>query len=147
KADGLKGARIGVPQEYWATLSAEQNAIGQAALQVMRDMGATVVNVSIASFAQLNAFSSSVLQYEFHRDLDTYLTSRGPNSPMKTLEDIIAYNKAHPDVALKYGQVLAINSQNTDLYGAQPQYMADRATDLQLAKVQGLDAAIDGNNL
>jgi len=147
KADGLKGARIGVPQEYWATISAEQNAIGQAALQTMRNLGATVVNVSIPSFAQLNAFSSSVLQYEFKRDLDTYLASRGANSPIKTLADIIAYNSAHSDVALKYGQVLALASQNTDLYAAEPQYIADRATDLQLAKVQGIDAAIDSNNL
>jgi amidase len=147
KADGLKGARIGVPQEYWATISAEQNVIGQAALQTMRNLGATVVNVSIPSFAQLNAFSSSVLQYEFKRDLDTYLASRGANSPIKTLADIIAYNSAHSDVALKYGQVLALASQNTDLYAAEPQYVADRATDLQLAKVQGIDAAIDGNNL
>jgi len=147
KADGLNGARIGVPQEYWATLSAEQNAIGQAALQVMRNQGATVVNVSIASFAQLNAFSSSVLQYEFKRDLDTYLASRGPASPIKTLADVIAYNNAHADAALKYGQVLALASQATDLYAAEPQYIADRAMDLQLAKVQGIDAAIDGNNL
>ncbi|SPF31953.1 Amidase (modular protein) [Candidatus Sulfopaludibacter sp. SbA4] len=147
RADGLNGARIGVPQEYWATLSAEQNAIGQAALQVMRNMGATVVNVSIASFAQLNAFSSSVLQYEFKRDLDTYLASRGPTSPIKTLADVIAYNSAHAAVALKYGQVLALASQATDLYAAEPQYISDRAMDLQLAKVQGIDAAIDGNNL
>jgi amidase len=147
KADGLNGARIGVPQEYWATLSAEQNAIGQAALQVMRNLGATVVNVSIPSFAQLNAFSSSVLQYEFKRDLDTYLASRGATSPIKTLADVIAYNSAHADVALKYGQVLALASQATDLYGKEPQYVADRATDLQLAKVQGIDAAIDTNNL
>jgi len=106
-----------------------------------------VVNVSIASFAQLNAFSSSVLQYEFKRDLDTYLASRGPTSPIKTLADVIAYNSAHAAVALKYGQVLALASQATDLYAAEPQYISDRAMDLQLAKVQGIDAAIDGNNL
>jgi amidase len=147
KADGLKGATIGVPMEYWASLNAEQNAIGQAALQVMRNLGATVVNVSIPSFAKLNAFSSSVLQYEFKRDLDTYLASRGPSSPIKTLADVIAYNSAHPDAALKYGQVLALASQNTDLYTAEPQYVADRANDLLLAKVQGIDAAIDANNL
>jgi len=147
KSDALNGARIGVPMEYWATLSAEQNAIGQAALQVMRNLGATVVNVSIASFAALNAFSSSVLQYEFKRDLDTYLASRGPASPIQTLADVIAYNNAHAATALKYGQVLALASQATDLYAAEPQYIADRAMDLQLAKVQGLDAAIDANNL
>src|SRR5260370_13130270 len=50
KGDGLNGARIGVPKEYWATISAEHNAIGQAALQVIRDLGATVVELSIPSF-------------------------------------------------------------------------------------------------
>src|SRR6266849_3992918 len=42
KAGALQGARIGVPRQYWpATLNAEQQAIGQKAFQLMRDMGAT----------------------------------------------------------------------------------------------------------
>ena len=148
KADALKGARIGIPNQYWpTTLNAEQQAIGQAAFQTMRNLGAEVVNVDIASFTALNQFSSSVLQYEFKRDLDTYLASRGAASPIKTLADVIAYNSAHSDVALKYGQVLALASQATDLYGAEPQYVSDRATDLMLAKVQGIDATMDANNL
>ena len=60
---------------------------------------------------------------------------------------MIAYNSAHPDTALKYGQVLAIQSQALDLYGDEPKYISDRATDLQLAKVQGIDATMDSNNL
>lgn len=148
KTDGLKGARIGVPRQYWpANLNAEQLAIGQDAFQTMRDLGATVIDVDIASFAQLNAFSSSVLSYEFKRDLNTYLATRGPNSPIKSLADVIAYNNAHADTALKYGQVLAMQSQALDLYGDEPKYVADRAMDLQLAKVQGIDATMDSNNL
>jgi amidase len=148
KAGALQGARIGVPRQYWpSTLNAEQLAIGQKAFQLMRDMGAQVIDVDIASFTQLNAFSSSVLNYEFKRDLNTYLATRGPNSPIKSLADVIAYNSAHADVALKYGQVLALQSQALDLYGDEPKYIADRSTDLMLAKVQGIDATMDQNHL
>jgi amidase len=148
KAGALQGARIGVPRQYWpTTLNAEQQAIGQKAFQLMRDMGATVIDVDIASFTQLSAFSSSVLNYEFKRDLNTYLATRGPNSPIKSLADVIAYNSAHADVALKYGQVLAIQSQALDLYGDEPKYISDRSTDLMLAKVQGIDATMDQNHL
>ena len=144
----LRITRIGVPNQYWPTnLNAEQQAIGQNAFQMMRNLGATVINVDITSFAQLNAFSSSVLNYEFKRDLNTYLAGRAPNSPIKSLADVIAYNSAHADVALKYGQVLALQSQALDLYGDEPKYIADRAMDLQLAKVQGIDATMDSNNL
>ena len=147
RKDALAGARIGVPNQYWATRTAEEMAIGQAAFQAMRNLGATVINIDIDSFTQLNAFNSSVLSYEFKRDLNTYLATRGPNSSIKTLADVIAYNSAHSDAALKYGQVLALASDALDLFGDEPKYIADRSTDLMLAKVQGIDAAMDKNNL
>ncbi len=34
---------------------------------------------------------------------------------MKTLADVIAYNNAHADDALKYGQASALQSEATDL--------------------------------
>ena len=147
RADALSGTRLGVPRQYWATRTAEEQAIAQDSFDVMRKLGAEVIDVDIDSFTQLNAFSSSVLNYEFKRDLNTYLATRGPASPIKTLADVIAYNNAHADVALKYGQVLALQSDALDLFGAEPQYVADRAMDLQLAKVQGIDATMDKNNL
>jgi amidase len=147
KADGLSGARLGVPAEYWNTLTGEQLAIAQNALNVMRAQGATIVDCSIASFSQLNGFPSSVLSYEFKRDLNAYLATLGPNAETKTLADVIAYNDTHADVALKYGQTLALASQALDLYGAEPRYIADRALDLQLAKVQGIDATLSANQL
>jgi amidase len=147
KANGLNGKRLGVPAEYWSTLTGEQLAIAQNALSVMQAQGATIVNCSIATFSQLNAFSSSVLPYEFKRDLDAYLATLGPDAETKSLADVIAYNNAHAGVALKYGQTLALASQALDLYSAEPQYIADRAQDLQLAKVQGIDATMSANQL
>ena len=147
KADALNGARIGIARQYWNGLRDEQSALGVRALEVMRAQGAEVIEVEIPSFSQLNSHSSSVLSYEFKRDLNAYLATRASASPIRTLADVIASNSAHGDVALKYGQTLAVTSNAIDLYAAQPKYIADRATDMRLAKVEGLDAAIDQNKL
>ena len=76
KADALAGTRLGVPRQYWATRTAEEQAIAQDSFDVMRKLGAEVIDVDIDSFTQLNAFSSSVLNYEFKRDPNTYLATR-----------------------------------------------------------------------
>lgn len=147
KTDALSGARIGIARQYWNNVNLEQKAIGDRAFEVMRSLGAELVDVNFESFTELNAFSSSVLNYEFKRDLNAYLATRGPSTPVKTLGDVIVFNSAHPDVAVKYGQMLALQSESLDLYAAEPQYVADRANDLKLAKVQGIDATMDTNKL
>lgn len=148
RADGLRGARIGVPRApYWNNLTVEQRAISERALDAMRAAGAIVVDIEIPSAAALAAFASSVLRYEFKRDLNAYLATLGPNAPVRTLADVIAFNDRNAAVALKYGQTLAIASQATDLEGFRVQYEADRAQDIRLARVEGIDAAFTANNL
>ena len=147
KADAFAGARIGIPRQYWNTRSPEERALGERAFDVMRRLGAEVFDVEIASFTELSASSSSVLAYEFKRDLNTYLANRGPGAAIKTLTDVIAFNKAHREAGLKYGQTLAITSDAMDLYAAGPKYVADRANDLRLAKVEGIDATMNKNGL
>lgn len=147
--DALKGARIGVPKEFFWTagVSEEQVAIAEAALAVMESLGAEIVEADIPT---VPLPGSSVLSYEFKRDLNAYLASLGPDAPVKTLADVIAFNAANPEVALKYGQVLALRSQERDLSPDSPdtlQYLADRAQDLLLAGEQGIDAYIDSNDL
>ena len=47
-----------------------------------------------------------VLFYEFKRDLNAYLAHLGPGAPMKTLADVIAFNEANPQEAIKFGQTI-----------------------------------------
>src|SRR5262245_12408526 len=81
---------------------------------------------------------STVLLYGFKRDLNAYLASLGPGAPVHTLLDVIAYNHAHAPESIKYGQVLAIES---DLFDIAPgsadtlRYQNDRAIDLALCRV------------
>ena len=149
--DALQGSRIGVPKAfYWNPLSPEEVAIAEAALQQLEALGAELVFEEIATIDELSTFSSSVLTYEFKRDLNAYLASLGPDAPVKTLAEVLAFNEANPAVALKYGQTRAAAAEAKDISPDSPdtlQYLADRATDLRLAKEEGLDAYIDTYDL
>jgi len=148
KLDGLQGTRIGIPRDYfWDNLTTEQQEIVESAITKMESLGATVIGTDIPTARELAAFNSSVLSYEFKRDLDAYLSSLGPNAPVKSLADVIAFNNAHPQTALKYGQTLALASEAIDLDQDQPKYLADRATDLRLAKDEGIDYVINQYSL
>ncbi len=143
--DSLEGARIGVPKDfYWDNLTVEQTAILEEAITVMESLGAIIVNESIPTARELSNFDSSVLSYEFKRDLNTYLSSLGAEAPVETLADIIAFNEANPEAALKYGQARALRAEATT---DEVRYFEDRATDLRLAKEEGIDFLINKYDL
>lgn len=102
--DALNGKRIGVTDN--------SNANYQAAIAAVQAAGATTVEIPTPSPAQN---FPAILTQEFKRDLNAYLGRLPANAPMDTLADIIAYNEAHPEEALKFGQTQAIASQAVDL--------------------------------
>jgi amidase len=154
----LHGARIAVPRDpYWTGMSAEQQQLMLDAIAAMRAEGATVADpYEIPNQAALSAFGvcvafpapadcSTVLLYGQKHDLNAYLATR-PDAPVHTLGDIIAFNSAHPGVALRYGQALflAADQLDTSPGSADTQrYLADRAQDLALTR-GGLDAVFAG---
>ncbi len=149
--NALNGARIGVPKEFfWTPLSLEQIAITEEALATIQSLGAELVFEEVSTINELTGFSSSVLTYEFKRDLNAYLASLGPDAPVKTLAEVLAFNEVNAAIALKYGQARAAVVEEKDLSPGSAdtlQYLADRETDLRLAKEQGLDAYIDTYHL
>jgi amidase len=141
-------ARIGVPRaNYWAGLNAGQRQIMEDAVARLRSLGAQVFDADIPTSGMQGGRGSYVLQYEFKRDLNAYLTALGPQSPIKALADVIAFNSANATAALKYGQTLALASQATDLEAERPRYLQERATDVLLSKDQGIDAIMDSLRL
>ncbi len=158
KRNALRHARIAVPRvPYWGGFTAEQQQVMLDAIAALRAEGAFVADpYEIPNQADISAFGtcvsfpaptscSTVLMYGQKDDLDNYLTRR-PDAPVHTLSDIIAFNNAHPDVALKYGQAifLAADQLDTRPGSADTQrYLADRAQDLVLTR-GGLDAVFAG---
>lgn len=162
----LRGARIAVPHfGYWTdnlnrvNLSPEQQQVMNDAIAVLRAEGAIVEDFheipdqqDLINFPGCGALPippncSTVLLFGFKRDLNAYLAQLGPGAPVHTLSDVIADNAAQASVALKYGQVLAIaaDSLNTTPGSADfNRYQSDRAKDLDIAKVRGLDVVFKG---
>jgi amidase len=147
-ADGLRGARLGVPRAYyWNFVTSEQRPVLEGALTALRDGGATVVDDADIESAQAVAdLGYTVLLYEFRRDLDAYLRQGEPPYPQSLLE-VIRLNEANFTTHLKYGQTLMLAAQTAAGTGS-PYYLETRANDLRLSTVDGgIDTTLERHNL
>ena len=82
----------------------------QAAVAAIQALGAVT---QLIPTPQANA-GPQILNYEFKRDLNTYLAHLGPGAPMKSLADVIAFNEANPQEAIKFGHTILTASQALD---------------------------------
>lgn len=77
-ADGLRGARIGIPRDYYfEELTEEQLALFNASVERMRELGATIIDPAEITTAREISYSSVVLN-EFKTSLNAYLARLGP---------------------------------------------------------------------
>ena len=89
----LNGARIGIARDFMKS-DEEVDWIVEAALQVMRDAGAEVVDVELPEWL-LDArgkFYRAIRYREFRAQISDYLATTGPEYP-KTLADLIKLSK------------------------------------------------------
>ena len=174
--DGLKGARIGVPSDpadpgndvYYGPLPAPAAQVMQQAIAAIEELGATVVRANIASRAWLggpgaeiailnrNRWSPEfnqrsrlpiVFVYELKAGLNTYLRDWARNTPMHRLADIIAFNEANAERALRFGQDVFLAAEETAGDLSEIEYRAARAMDLKSARDLGLDPYLERHRL
>ncbi len=99
-ADSLKGKRIGIEKSM---LKGHEGVdkLTQAALAILREKGATVVEVDLLKITgPLGKYEGTVLNYEFKDGLNAYLATG--NAAVKTLADTIAFNSAHASTVMPY---------------------------------------------
>ncbi len=147
--NGLKGARIGVPRntQYMSRLGEDEKRIFEAALEAMKAQGAELVDpADVASLAS-GYWQSNVLLYEFKAALNAYLAGCGPTAPVRSLGEIVAFNNAHPEATLKYGQTLLAGAEATSGTLTEPEYLLDRLKDLRLSRTEGIDACLKEHRL
>ena len=144
KADGLRGARIGVARDYWGR-NATVEKVTNAALEVLKKQGAELIDVK---FPNMNKFGDAeflVLKYEFKDGLEKYLRNRGGRH--KTLEDLIKFNKDNAGKELKYfGQsILEASAKLGDLNTKE--YKDALETCRRYSQTEGIDEAVEKNRL
>jgi len=112
KADGLKGKRIGVLRSFFghAPIHEEVNIVANKAVEDLRRLGATVIELNTPDLDSDKISSDiSVHLYEFKPAINTYLAAG--NSPVKSLEEIIASGRFHPNIgdSIKQAQSLEMD--------------------------------------
>lgn len=107
--DGLRGARIGVAQQYLGS-NAKLKAVIEPHFEVLKNAGATLVEVKFSTPQTFSQDQTNVLLYEFKTDLNKYLAQR--KSKYKTLADLIKFNEDNKDREMPlFGQELFLQSQ------------------------------------
>jgi amidase len=173
--DGLRGARIGIPSDpsdiandVYYRLTPRASAVMNEAMSVLQKAGATLVYANIptigwiggpgteAAVLNLNPESLGRYQpqrlpvvylYELKHDLNAYLRDWAKGTSMHTMADIIAFNAAHADRALRFGQDTFLAAEATTGGLDAIEYIAARQMDIRAARTLGIDAYMDEHKL
>jgi amidase len=144
---GLRGARLGVVRKL-AGFNREVDKLFAAALELMKHAGAEVIDpVEIAAVGKLDEPEMEVLLFEFKDGLNRYLASLGPQSPVHTLAEVIAFNQKNQARELEYfGQELMEKAEKKgDLSSAD--YQKRLAECRRMSRGEGIDAIMEKHRL
>jgi amidase len=146
-ANGLRGARLGVARNYFG-FHPKVDALMDSALAEMKRLGAELIDpVPAPKNDKLGEAEVEVLRYEFKAGLNAYLASLGPAAPVRTLKDLIEFNERHRDEELLwFGQEEFLKAETKGPLTDQA-YLEAVATCRRLARTEGIDAAMERNQL
>jgi amidase len=174
--DGLRGARIGIPSDpfdpandvYYGSLPPRAAAVMREAISVLEASGAELVRANLPTIAWIGGPGTEaailnrnpesparhelgrrpvVYLYELKHDLNAYLHDWAKGTRMHTMADIIAFNAAHADRALRFGQDIFLASEATEGGLQAKEYVAARRMDIRATRTLGIDAYMDAHKL
>jgi amidase len=170
--DGLKGARIGVPSDpadpgndvYYGPLPPRAASVMRGVIAVLEAQGATVVRANLPTEGWIGGPGTEmpilnrnlesptknqparrpiVFVYELKHDLNLYLRDWATGTAMRNLSDIVAFNQANADRALRFGQDIFLAAEATRGDLSELEYVSARQMDLRASRELGLDAYMD----
>jgi amidase len=140
--NGLKGARLGVARKSFG-FNDRVDKLMQEALDLMKAHGAEIIDpADIPTAGKFDDSELEVLLYEFKTDLNAYLTALGDRAPVKTMQEIIAFNEKNSDKEMPYfGQELMTRAQAKAGLN-DPLYRKALAKNLKMSRTDGIDAVM-----
>lgn len=139
----LRGVRLGVLRKQAGSHPAVLAVFDQA-LADLKAAGAELVEIDYTPPEEMGRDEFAVLLYELREDMGAYLASLPGTGKAKTLADLIAFNKAHPEELRWFGQdVFEQAEAATDKVA----YEKARANSLKLAGAEGIDKLLAENKV
>ncbi len=103
KVDGLSGKRIGL---YKAPMGRNHklDVVMNEAIAFMKEQGAEIIDVEQIAKDEVGQWSFEIMLFEYKDGLNKYFRSLGPDAKIKSLEDLIAFNKSDSIELKHYNQ-------------------------------------------
>ena len=107
--NALKGKRIGIEKSFLKGRHEGVVALYQQAIEEIKKQGATIIEIDLLKETNpLGGAEFTILQFEFKDGLNKYFASA--NAPIKTMADLIAFNKKIEATAMPYFKQETIES-------------------------------------
>jgi len=147
RSNPLQGARIGVLRGPFGIRPRVDHVL-DALEQVLLDAGANLVDLGeYPALFELGAARYEVMLYEFKHGLNAYLATLGPDARVKTLAELIDFNRAHQAEEMPwFGQEHFLRAETKGPL-TDPAYLNSRATSIRIAKTEGIDAWMNEHEL
>jgi len=145
KDDGLKGKRIGL-YKIPVGINYKVDTLMYQAVELMKSRGAEIIELDKISEESPDSYSFQILLYEYKDGLNKYFTSLGPQAPVKSIEELIAFNKSDP-LELKYfnQKYLEMAQEKGDLNSIEYLEALDKM--MKGSRDQGIDKVMNEHNL
>jgi amidase len=145
KEGGLEGKRLG-----WYTSARgthfKVDTLMQHAVDFLKSQGAEVIEIDNIYSREVGSLSFQVMLYEFKDGLNKYFASLGDNAPVKSVEELIEFNRNDSIELRYYDQELLIEAQNKgDLTSRE--YLDALEKMNRLVRDEGIDKVMKEYNL
>ncbi len=142
-AGGLKGARIGVARNYFGSHDGADGII-DGVLKVMKRHGATLIDTTdLPKADQFSSAETTVFQYEMKASVNAYLARLGPKAPVRSVQDVVAFNEKHADREMPYFGQDSFKKMAAKGGLESYEYQEALAKCRRLTRTEGIDAVFD----
>jgi amidase len=144
RADALTGKRFGLLRQAMG-YHPDVDAAMEKAIAALKAAGATVQDVTVATYGKWDEPEFEVLLYEFKDGLEAYLKAAG--TPQTSLKALIEWNAAHAATVMPFfGQDVFEKAEKKGPL-TDPAYLKARESARRLAGKEGLVAVLQANRL
>ena len=145
KEDGLKGKRIGL---YKGPLGQNYkvDTLMYKAIDFLKSHGVEIIEIDEISTGKVGYYSFEIMLYEYKDGLNKYFQSLGSNAPVKSIEELIAFNKSD-SIELNYfnQKYLEMAQEKGDLTSVE--YVEALAKMKKGSREAGIDRVMNLHNL
>ncbi len=145
KEDGLAGRRIGLFKAPFG-INYKVDSLMYQAVRFLKSKGVEIIEIDKIYNNDVDNYSFDIMLFEYKDGLNNYFKSLGPDAPIKSLEELIAFNKSD-SIELEYfnQRYLEMAQQKGDLDSEE--YKNALAKMIKGSREEGIDKVMNHHNL